>query len=277
MKNRITDGLFLRLLMSFWALLIVLPLFWVAYVSLKTNREFFMDPWALPAVPQWGNYLKAMDKFALGQSILNTVYYVGAAMFLGLIVTALSTFVLVRLKWRGQKFVWWLIMLSLFLPGINILVPQYTLMLLFGLNNSLEGLVLLNSIGLSAFDLLILGAFMRTIPKELEESAFMDGAGIMTVFARIVAPLTMPGLVTIGIFRFLALYNDFLNPLIYLTDPTKYTMAVSIYYANQLMKFRSDWVTLFAAVVITMIPSIVIYLIFQKRVVQGLTMGGIKG
>jgi len=278
MKNRVTDGLFLRLLMSFWALLIVLPLFWVAYVSLKTNREFFMDPWALPAVPQWGNYLKAMDKFALGQSILNTVYYVGAAMVLGLIVTALSTFALVRLKWRGQKFIWWLIMLSLFLPGINILVPQYTLMLFFGLNNSLEGLVLLNSIGLSAFDLLILGAFMRTIPKELEESAYMDGAGILTVFVRIVAPLTMPGLVTIGIFRFLALYNDFLNPLIYLTDPTKYTMAVSIYYANQLMKFRSDWVTLFAAVVITMIPSIVIYfLIFQKRVVQGLTMGGIKG
>jgi raffinose/stachyose/melibiose transport system permease protein/N-acetylglucosamine transport system permease protein len=260
-----------------WMIVIVLPLFWVVNVSLKTNREFFLNPWSLPTFLHFENYSKAMDSFALGRSVLNTLYYVGGGLVLGLAVTTLTTFVLVRLKWKGRKFIWSLIMLSLFLPGINILVPQYTLMLKFGMHNSLTGLVLLNSIGLSAFDLLILGGFMRSLPTELEEAAYIDGAGIWTVFSRIIAPLSTPGIVTIGIFRFLGLYNDFLNPLIYLTNPSKYTMAVSIYYANQLMKFKSDWVTLFAAVVISMIPSIIIYILFQRRVVEGLTMGSLKG
>jgi ABC-type glycerol-3-phosphate transport system permease component len=260
-----------------WMLIIMLPLFWIVNVSLKTNMEFFLNPWSLPKLVHWENYTKAMSSFSLGRSILNTVYYVGAGLILGLAVSAITTYVLVRLEWKGRKFIWALIMLSLFLPGINILVPQYTLMLRFGLNNSITGLILLNSIGLSAFDLLILGGFMKTIPTELEEAAFLDGASLWTVFSKIMLPLSVPGLITIGIFRFLNLYNDFLNPLIYLTNPAKHTMAVSIYYANQLMKFRSDWVTLFAAVVITMIPSLVVYMVFQKRVVSGLTMGSIKG
>lgn len=266
-----------RILMWVWMAIIILPLFWVINVSFKTNREFFLNPWSLPKLLHWENYTKAMDSFALGKSILNTIYYVGGGLVLGLAVAAITTYVLVRLEWKGRKFIWSLIMLSLFLPGINILVPQYTLMLRFGLNNSLTGLVLLNSIGLNAFELLILGGFMKTIPTELEEAAFLDGANLLSVFYNIMLPLSVPGLVTIGIFRFLNLYNDFLNPLIYLTNPAKHTMAVSIYYANNLMRFRSDWVTLFAAVVITMLPSLIVYMVFQKRVVSGLTMGSIKG
>jgi N-acetylglucosamine transport system permease protein len=118
---------------------------------------------------------------------------------------------------------------------------------------------------------------MQSLPKELEESASIDGASIFQTFFRIILPLSTAGIVTVAIFKFLNLYNNFLGPFIYLSDPDKYTVGVAMYQANQIMHYKSDWVTLFAGLMITMVPLIVMYMVFQNRVREGATLGAIKG
>ena len=266
-----------RIFLAAFALSIILPIFWLVYESLKTNREFFQDIWALPAQLKWSNYTSAWEKFKLGQVLLNTVYYVGVSLVVGTFLTALNAYALTRVNFKGRKLLWASIMLSLFLPGINALVPQYVLMRDLHLTNSLTGLIILDSLGESVFFLMLLSGFMQSLPKELEESAFVDGSSIFQVFLKIIFPLSMPGIVTVAIFKFLGLYNNFLAPFIYLGEESKYTMAVNMYFAHKRMQYSSDWVTLFAGLVITMIPPIIMYIMFQRKVMEGATLGGVKG
>ncbi|MCQ6561018.1 carbohydrate ABC transporter permease [Paenibacillus mendelii] len=266
-----------RLIMFLCALSVIFPLLWIVLESLKTNKEFFANVWALPDKLMFENYKKAWDSYHLGSTLLNTLYYVGTSLALGTFLTALSAYVLTRLEFRGRKFIWGTIMLSLFLPGINALVPQYILMRDLGLTNSLTGLIILDSFGESVFFLMLLGGFMQSLPKEMEESAYIDGASLFQVFTRIILPLSTPGIVTVAIFKFLGLYNAFLGPFIYLSDSSKYTIGVAMYHANQIMQYKADWVTLFAGVTIAMIPTIIIYVFFQKQIAEGATLGGLKG
>lgn len=115
------------------------------------------------------------------------------------------------------------------------------------------------------------------LPKDLEESAHMDGASIFQLFWRVIVPLSTPGIVTVAIFKFLGFYNNFMGPFIYLSDPDKYTIAVQMYQANKMMEFTSDWVTLFAGVTIAMVPSVIVFMLFQRMIMQGATLGAVKG
>ncbi|MEV5026709.1 carbohydrate ABC transporter permease [Paenibacillus sp. LPE1-1-1.1] len=275
-KHAFMDAIW-RILLFLWALTILFPLAWVFYESLKSNPEFFQDIWALPTELQWKNYTKAWNQYGFGQSLLNTLYYVGGSLVLGMFFTTLNSYALTRMEFKGRKVIWGLIMLSLFLPGVNALVPQYVVMRELELTNSLTGLILLSSLGESVFYLMLLGGFMSSLPKELEESATMDGATLFQRFWRVVVPLSTPGIVTVAVFKFLGFYNNFLGPFIYLSDPKKYPIAVQMYSANKQMEYTADWVTLFAGVTISMIPCIIIYILFQKLLMEGATMGAVKG
>lgn len=266
-----------RFILYVWGLTILFPLVWIFYESLKTNPEFFKDIWALPLKAQWQNYINAWNQYKFGSSLLNTFFYVGGSLVVGLFFTTINAYALTRIEFKGRKVIWALIMLSLFLPGINALVPQYVVMRELGLTNSLTGLVLLSSLGESVFYLLLMSGFMKSIPKELEESAFLDGASHFQVFWKIIVPLSTPGIVTVAIFKFIGYYNNFLGPFIYLNDPSKYTIAVQMYQANKLMEYSADWVTLFAGVMIAMVPSIIIFIVFQKFILKGATLGAVKG
>jgi len=266
-----------RLLLFLWAASIVFPIVWIVLQSLRTNAEFFQNIWELPSQLQWGNYTKAWTSYNVGKSLLNTLYYVGVSLVLGTFLTALNAYALTRMQFRGRAFIWSLIMLSLFLPGINALIPQYILMKTLHLTNSLTGLIILDSFGENVFFLMLLGGFMASFPKDLEESGAIDGASLFQVFWKIIVPLSTPGIVTVAIFKFLGLYNNFLGPLIYLSDPAKHTIGVNMYHANMKMQFTSDWVTMFAGIIIVMIPSIIFYILFQKRIMAGATMGAMKG
>ncbi|GIP39089.1 sugar ABC transporter permease [Paenibacillus sp. J31TS4] len=266
-----------RVVLYVWALTIILPLIWVIYESLKSNPEFFQNIWALPSKIHWSNYSKAWTQYSFGKSLLNTLYYVGGSLIVSLFFTTLNAYALTRMEFKGRKLIWGLIMLSLFLPGINALVPQYVIMRELSLTNSLTGLILLSSLGESVFYLMLLGGFMQSLPKELEESATMDGATLFQQFWRVIIPLSTPGIVTVAVFKFLGYYNNFMGPFIYLSDPEKYPIAVQMYTANKLMEFSADWVTLFAGVTIAMIPSIIVFVLFQRLLMEGATMGGVKG
>lgn len=276
-EKRTWMDVFWRVVLLAWSVSILFPLIWVLYESLKTNREFFQNVWAVPESLKWINYKNAWVKYDMGTAMLNTLYYVGASLVLGTLLTTLNAYALTRIEFKGRRLIWATIMLSLFLPGINALIPQYVLMRDLGLTNSLTGLVLLESLGETVFYLMLLGGFMQSLPKELEESGFMDGASLFQVFGRIIVPLAAPGIVTVAIFKFLGLYNNFLGPFIYLSDPKKYTIGVNMYQANQMMQYTADWVTLFAGVTIAMVPSILMYIFFQRWIMEGATMGAVKG
>lgn len=276
-ENRTWMDVVWRVVLYLWALTIIFPLVWVIYESLKSNPEFFQDIWALPTEFRWQNYVKAWTSYGFGQSLLNTLYYVGASLLISLFFTTINAYALTRMEFKGRKLIWSLIMLSLFLPGVNALVPQYVIMREIGLTNSLTGLVLLSSLGESVFYLMLLGGFMSSLPKELEESATMDGATLFQRFWRVIVPLSTPGIVTVAVFKFLGYYNNFMAPFIYLSDPKKYTIAVQMYSANKQMEYTADWVTLFAGVTIAMVPSIIIFMLFQRLLMEGATMGAVKG
>ncbi|MDG0790563.1 carbohydrate ABC transporter permease [Cohnella ginsengisoli] len=275
-RRNIID-LFWWLVLIGWSLTILFPIVWDLYESLKTNPEFFQNVWSFPDKLQWANYKKAWLNYHLLNAMLNTLYYVGASLLIGTFLTALNAYALTRIEFKGRKFIWAMIMLSLFLPGINALIPQYILMRDLHLTNSLTGLIVLNCLGESVFFLMLLGGFMRSLPRELEESGTIDGASIFKMFIRIIMPLAMPGIVTVAIFKFIGLYNSFLEPFIYLSDSDKYTIGVNIYHANMLMQYTNDWVTLFAGVIITMIPSVLIFMFFQRWIMEGATLGSVKG
>jgi len=266
-----------RLLLAVWAIMILFPLVWLLYESFRTNQAFFQDIWGLPQELMWKNYEKAWKTYDLGRTMLNTLYFVGANLALGTFLTTLNAYALTRIEFRGRTFIWGLIMVSLFLPGINALIPQYVLMRHLQLTDSLTGLIVLESLGENVFFLLLLSGFMQSLPKELEDSARIDGASLFQVFWRVIIPLSTPGIVTVAIFKFLSLYNNFLHPFVYLSDPKKYTIGVSMYQANQRMQYTSDWVTLFAGVAIAMIPSLIIYVLFQRKIAEGSTLGALKG
>ncbi|MBO9607591.1 MAG: carbohydrate ABC transporter permease [Paenibacillaceae bacterium] len=278
MKERrsLIDG-FWWLVLIVWSLTILFPLVWVLYESLKTNREFFQDVWSLPGQLQWSNYGKAWSKYGIGDAMVNTLYYVGVTLLVGTFITTINAYALTRMEFRGRRLLWGVIMLSLFLPGINALIPQYVVMRELHLTNSLTGLIILDSFGENVFFLMLLGGFMQALPKELEESAYIDGATLFQVFRRIIVPLSMPGIVTVAIFKFLALYNNFLSPFIYLSDQKKYTIGVSMYSANQMMQYTSDWVTLFAGVMMAMVPSVLMFVFFKRWIIEGATLGAVKG
>ncbi|MEF3310932.1 carbohydrate ABC transporter permease [Paenibacillus sp. GYB004] len=265
------------IVLAAWSLTILFPIGWVLFESLKTNQEFFQNIWSIPEVLKWSNYKDAWVKYKLGNAMLNTLYYVGVSLVVGTFLTALNAYALTRMEFKGRKLIWSVIMLSLFLPGINALIPQYILMRDLGLTNSLTGLILMDVLGESVFFLMLLGGFMQSLPMELEESAKIDGASIFKTFVRIIFPLAMPGIMTVAIFKFIGLYNNFLTPFIYLSDDDKYTIGVNIYQANMRMQYTNDWVMMFAGVIITMIPSVIIFIFFQRWIVEGATMGSVKG
>lgn len=275
-KKTVVDAWWYAVLLI-WSVSILFPLIWVFYESLKTNQEFFQGVWSLPGDPRWSNYGDAWKEYGIGKAMINTAYYVGASLLIGTFLTALTAYVLTRLEFRGRKLMWGLIMLSLFLPGINALVPQYIVMRDLRLTNSLTGIIVLDSFAEIAFYLLMLSGFMQSLPKELEESGAIDGASIFQVFFRIILPLSSAGIVTVAIFKFLGLYNNFLGPFIYLGDPDKYTIGVAMYQASQIMQYKADWVTLFAGLMITMIPLVLMYVFLQRRIMEGATLGAVKG
>lgn len=276
-RNSFFNSIGWRIMLIFWSLIIILPLMWIIIVSLKTNREFYESCWSLPKVPQFSNYSKVWKESGLARAFLNTLIYVGSSLALCMTVTYCCTYTLTRVKFKGRKLLYRLVMFSLFLPGINAMIPVYITLKKLNMVNFV-GLILFSSCGIGAFNLMVLGGFLETIPHEMEESAYMDGAGYFRTMIQIIAPMAKPGLITIMVFAFLGYYNSYLWPNLLLAGQNdKYTIAVKMYEINKHLMYKSNWTGLCAVIVIGLVPSVVFYMVLQKYVVSGVTIGALKG
>lgn len=253
-------------------LTMLLPFLWMVLTSLKTLPEVSNPAWT-PAVPQWGNYLEVFQKIPFGRFFANSLLVAGWTTLMQVLTSAMAAYSFSRLQWPGRDRVFLAYLATTMLPGMVMMVPNYQLMIKLGLMDTLAGLVLPASF--SAFGTFLLRQFMLSIPSSLDEAAEIDGASKWRIFLEIILPLARPGLITITIFTFLGSYNSFFWPLVMLRSVDHYTLPVGMLFFDSVSGTTTH--LLMAAVTMAVLPMVVIFLFFQRYLVEGIAAGGVKG
>ena len=260
-----------------WAAIVIFPMLWLVYSSFKTDQEIFFTPWVLPQALQWGNFQRAWVEVHIGQYFVNSMRVVIPGVALTLVVSAMASYVLARFKFPGNRVIFYLFLAGLLFPIFMALVPLFFLARDLGMLNTVHGLVLVYVAYSLPFTIFFLTGFFKTLPSELHEAALIDGANEYQVFFRVMLPLAQPGLVTMGIFNFLGQWNQFILPLVLMTDREGYVLPQGLSFMLHQQYYQNDWSALFAAVTLIMVPTLVIYVIFQNRIQKGVTVGALKG
>ena len=263
------------LLMTILALIFMIPLMWMLSTSLKTRSEIFAWPpeW-VPALPQWGNYAEAFDKYPLGRFILNSMVLVVANIAGGLISVPIISYAFARLRFPGKPILFLLMLSPMMIPGHIRLIPMYSIYLRLDLIGTYWPLILPSFFG-NPFFIFLMVQYMRTIPRDLDEAARIDGANTWTILYRIILPLCIPALTIVIVFTFLWTWNDFLQPLIYLSDFESYPISVGLAFFQG--RYSVEWNMFMAATLISIIPILIVYFFAQKQLIGGLSSIGVKG
>lgn len=260
-----------------YAIGILFPLSWIIYTSLKTNQEFVTDPWGLPAVPQWENYVSAWIKVDFRTYALNSIVITLVSVAIVVVLASTVSYILARTKTRWSRAARMLIIAGLYVPVTLLLPSLFTTMYSLGLWNSRPGLVAVYVVFSLPYSVLVLNSFYQSMPVELEEAAAIDGCGPHQTFWRVVFPLSKNGIITVIIFNFVWIWNDYIFALTLIQENENMTLPVGIVSLMSTFKLKADWVTLFAGLNIVMIPSVLLYIVFQKYLTKGLTTGSVKG
>jgi multiple sugar transport system permease protein len=257
--------------------LFLFPLFWMITSALKTDAQLYKWPpqW-LPNPIQWSNFQDAFSnpQLPFGRFIWNTLVIEFWTITGRLISCTLVAYGFARLRAPGKNILFTILLATLMLPSAAIIIPEYILFNSFGWINTILPLVVPAWFG-NAYAIFLMRQFFMTIPRELEEAAFIDGANLLDILIRIIVPLSLPVLSVITILTFKDTWNDFLHPLLYLNEPSTYTVAVGLAYFNGQYDVRLN--LLMAASVVLMIPIVVLFIFAQRSFVEGISLTGLKG
>lgn len=270
-------GIALNLFLLFWAVLVIFPMTWLLYTAFKTDQEIFFSPWSLPASPQWENFRRGWVDAHIGDYFLNSFIVVLPSLALILLLSAMTAYVLARFPFPGNRIIFYGFMAGLLFPVFLALIPLFFLVKDLGMLSTYQGLILVYVAYSLPFSVFFMTGFFRTLPSELHEAAIIDGANQYEVFFRIMLPLAQPGLISIGIFNFLGMWNQYLLPVVLMTDAKRYVLTQGLSYMLHQQYYNNDWSGLFAAVTIIMIPTLLVYIIFQQQIQKGITVGALKG
>ncbi len=270
-------NILLTLFLLFWAVIVIFPMVWLLYTAFKTDREIFFSPWALPATLQWDNFRRGWVDAHIGDYFLNSFIVVLPSLALILMLSAMTAYVLARFPFPGNRVIFYAFMAGLLFPVFLALIPLFFLVKDLGMLSTYHGLILVYVAYSLPFSVFFMTGFFRTLPSELHEAAIIDGANQYQVFFRIMLPLAQPGLVSIGIFNFLGMWNQYLLPVVLMTDASRYVLTQGLSYMLHQQYYNNDWSGLFAAVTMIMIPTLLVYIIFQQQIQKGITVGALKG
>ncbi len=268
-----------HLLVGGFAILMLYPVIWLLMSSFKPSDTIFVTAKSL--IPDnwiWTNYAegwKGIGGNSFGVFIRNTAIIVVITLIGQVISSSLIAFGFARLNFKGRGFWFALMMVTLMLPGEVVMVPQYIVFSKLDWLNSIKPLTVPAYFG-TPFFIFLLVQFIRTIPRELDEAAIIDGCGTFKIFSKIILPLITPSLATVAIFSFYWTWDALLGPVLYLNSPSKYTvsMALNMFLSNETV---SNWGAMFAMSIVTLIPVFLIFFIFQRYVVEGISTSGLKG
>ena len=268
-------GILKWILLIYFALYTLFPLIWLFISSFKTNTELFADPFSLPAVWQIENYVNALKVSGLIKMMGNSILIGGLSTVLNVLCASMLAYCLSRFRFRGRETIFTFFAAGILVPLNALMVPYFVIISKIGLYDTHAGLILLYSaIGIPMSTFIIRG-LMDSLSREIEEAAYIDGCGFFGRYFRIILPLSRNGLVTAATFQFLTCWNEFVFANLLTSSQNVRTIQLGIrYFTNQ---FSTDFVSMYAAIVISIVPSIVGYMIFQKQIVSGLTSGAVKG
>ncbi len=269
-------SLFSHFALILWSLLVILPLLWTLLSSFKSTQEILGSPLGLPAKLRFENYANAWTTAGIGRYFLNTVIVVGSALILVMILGAMCAYVLARYQFFGNRAIYYAMLGGLTFPVFLAIVPLFFVLKNFGMLNTLPGLIMTYVAFALPFTVFFLHSFFRSLPGEVAEAAFLDGCSHAGVFFRVMLPMARPGLISVGIFNTVGLWNQYLLPLALNPEPDRYVLAQGLAFLAVSQGYRSDWSGLFAGLVIAMLPVLVAYLLFQRQIRAGLTAGAVR-
>lgn len=252
----------------------LVPFLWMISTSLKTQYDAVKIPpvW-IPSPIHWENYVKLFTEQPMLKFLLNTVKIVVFVILGQLFFSSLCAYAFARIPFKGRGFLFLLYIGTLMVPGQVTMIPTYLIFGRLGLTDSHVPLIL--PAFFSAFGVFLLRQFFLTLPRELEESAEIDGCNPFQIYLRIMLPLIKPAIMTLTVFTLMGTWNDYLGPLIYLSTPEKFTMTLGIAYFKG--TYTAQWNMMMAGAVISVIPILIVYLFGQKYFVEGIAFSGIKG
>ena len=255
---------------------VLFPVFWMLTTSLKSQIEAFQPPppW-LPSTYQWQNYYDALTTNPFGRYFLNTTYFALMAVLAEVISNSFIAFGFARLRAPGRNLLFYFVLATLMIPGEVTLIPQYVLFARLGWLNSFKPLIVPAWFG-SAYLIFLLRQFYMTIPKEYDEAAIIEGANWLTIWSRIILPLSTPALGVVAIMSFIFHWNMYQGPLIYINDNSLFTVSLG------LSMFRTPfggtpWHWYMAAALTTILPCIIVFFVAQRYFIQGIVVSGVKG
>ncbi|GAV12160.1 carbohydrate ABC transporter permease [Paenibacillaceae sp. P-4] len=265
-------------LLGIWTLLVIYPLLWSILGSFKTNQQFLLNaPWSLPEWPfEWANFTTVWNNYHLGTYFMNSLIVTVVSTVLALLLSSTTSYIIARFPFRGSMALYNLYLSSMMIPLILGLIPLFFLLSNLHLDNSLLGLILVYTVTNLPFGVFVLVGFFRSMPKELDEAASIDGSSHYGVFFRIMLPLAKPGLISVGMMNVLNIWNEYIIGTVLVNDPEKYTIPVGIAIMQAEMQYRTEWGPLFAGLLLSIIPVLVLYMIFQKQITSGMMAGAIK-
>jgi N-acetylglucosamine transport system permease protein len=260
-----------------WTAFSIFSLAWIILTSFKTNKELYAGVWSLPRTFNVSNFVKAWNVVNLKRFFLNSALVTFASIVALIFICTPAAYVVGRFTFKGSRFLNNLFIAGMGIPYQLLLIPLYRLVIGVHLNDSLFGLGLIYVTLSIPFNVFLLSGFVRSLPSELEDAAMIDGCSEIKTFWRIMFPLTQPGIVTSAILNFIFLWNEYMLALVFLTNDKRRTISLGLYTIQAAMQYTADWTGLFAAVVIVMLPTVLIYVILSERIMAGITLGAVKG
>jgi raffinose/stachyose/melibiose transport system permease protein len=258
-----------------WGLFAVYPLIWVLITSLKYTPELYRDPFGLPVHWKWSNYREAWVYAKMGTYFLNSIIVTGLSTVLVLFLSATAAFALARFDFRLKGLVWGYVLFGFLIPHSILLVPLAIFTRQIGIYNRLDGLAVVYAAVGIPWNVFFLRAFMETIPKEMEEAAIMDGAGMWAVFWRVIMPLSQPALATMATFHILSAWSEYILALVLTGTTASRTLPVGISLLEG--HFTSNEPGVAAGMAITIVPVVLAFAFLQRYVIKGMTAGALKG
>nr|WP_218713948.1 carbohydrate ABC transporter permease [Arthrobacter sp. BF1] len=265
-----------HVMLSIWALLVLIPLGWTLMSSFKKTDEIFASPFSLPAIWQFQNYVSAWDTAGIGKYFFNTVIVVGFALVIVMVLGAMCAYVLARYVFPGSRAIYILMLAGLTFPIFLAIVPLFFILKNIGLLNTLPGLIIVYVAFALPFTVFFLFSFFKALPSEIAEAAQIDGAGEWRTFFQVMLPMAKPGMASVAIFNFLGLWNQYLIPVAINTRTENYVLSQGIAaYAGQ-MGYAVDFGALFAAAIIVVVPVLIMYILFQRQLQGSVSAGTMK-
>ncbi len=263
------------LILGAWTLFVIYAVGWIFVSSLSTTREIFTGN-LLDSGLHFDNYVTALTTHRLALYFLNSLIYVGLSTFLIIVIAAPASYALSRFRFRGRSLLYSMFVSGMGIPGMMLIIPLFILFLRLNLVGTLPGLIIIYVGTGIPFSVFFLTGFFGSLPSELEDAAKIDGCTEAQAFWKVMFPIAQPAIITLVIFNFIGLWNDYLWALIFVNTDRRRTLMLGVEAIMRAMRYTGNWAGMFAGIIILFLPTFVLFVLLSEKIISGITAGAVK-